>query len=48
MKRAAIIAVAVTQKTDASCHTSRRGMGRRNNRHGAKRLRQHLKKEDTR
>lgn len=46
MKRAELIAVGVTQKTDAASHTSKRGHGRRNKRHASKRIRQHLKKED--
>ena len=45
MKRAEIMAVARTQSTDARCINHKRGMGRRAKRQGAKRVRQHLKKQ---
>ena len=45
MKRAEIMAVARTQATDARCINPKRGMGRRAKRQGAKRVRQHLKKQ---
>jgi hypothetical protein len=45
VKRAEIMAVARTQSTDARCINHKRGMSRRAKRHGAKRVRQHLKKQ---
>jgi len=48
MKRAEIMAVARTQETDARCINPWRGMAQRGKRLGAKKVRQHLKKEDRR
>jgi hypothetical protein len=47
MKRAEIMAVARTQETDARCIGRKRGMGRRAKRLGAKKVRQHLRKQDS-
>lgn len=48
MKRAEIMAIAWTQKTDTRCLNPRRGVGRRAKRLGARKVRQHLQQEDRR
>ena len=45
VKRAEVMAIARTQATDGRCINHKRGMGRRAKRQGAKRVRQHLKKQ---